>query len=141
MYASVFNVVGLPGEITKISLQIEELYVKVKLISDAMYVCSRFFRCLDVCHSSTHRLALALKSHRSAMEQGSSSREHVNQCWIVSFSSPHLQITLVDGSAKPHFFSSVFVLATPEQRWLRQRHIFHSSCDPGGKLSLGLIFK
>ena len=75
------------------------------------------------------------------MEQGSSSRKHVNRCWIASFSTPHLQITLVNGSVKPHFFSSVFVLATPERRWLRQRHIFHSSCDPRGRLSLGLIFK
>ena len=40
------------------------------------------------------------------MEQSSSSTEHVNRCCIVS-SPPHSQITLVDGSVKPHFYSSV----------------------------------
>ena len=34
--ASGSDVVGLPGEITKISQQIEELYIKFKLVSDAI---------------------------------------------------------------------------------------------------------
>ena len=36
MYASGSDVAGLPDEITKISQQIEELYIKFKLISDAI---------------------------------------------------------------------------------------------------------
>ena len=36
IYATGSDVVGLPGEITKISLQIEELYIKFKLVSDAI---------------------------------------------------------------------------------------------------------
>ena len=36
IYASGSDVVGLPGEITKTSQQIEELYIKFKLVSDAI---------------------------------------------------------------------------------------------------------
>ena len=36
IYATGSDVVGLPGEITKISQQIEELYIKFKLVSDAI---------------------------------------------------------------------------------------------------------
>ena len=59
----------------------------------------------------------------------------------MSSSAPHWQVVFVDGSTKPHFFSSVLVLATPVQRRLRHRHIVHPEFDPGGSFSSDVMFK
>ena len=75
------------------------------------------------------------------VEEGSSSSEHFNLCCTVSTSTPHWQIVFVAGSGKPHFFSSVLVLATPVRRRLRHCHIVHLEFDSGGSFSSGVMFK
>ena len=79
---------------------------------------------IDVFHSSKHVLAFSLNWHRSVVEQGLSSRGHFNLCCTVSSSAPHWQFVFVAESTKPHFLSSVLVLATPVRRRLRHRSCF-----------------
>ena len=59
----------------------------------------------------------------------------------MSSSAPHWQVVFVAESTKPHFFSSILVLATPVRKRLRHRHIAHPECDPGGNFSSGVMLK
>ena len=73
------------------------------------------------------------------VKQGSSCSEHFNLCCTVS--APHWQVVFVAGSTKPHFFSSVLVLAMPVRRQLRHRHIVHPEFDSGGSFSSDVMFE
>jgi len=44
---------------------------------------------IEVCHSSTHRLAFSLNWHKSVEEQGSFNNVHLSRCWTVSSSVLH----------------------------------------------------
>jgi len=94
---------------------------------------------IEVCHSSTHRLPFSLNWHKSAVEQGSFNNVHLSLCWTVSSSVLHWQVVFAVGVAKPHFFSSVFVLATPVRRRLRHRHVVHPEFDPGGSFYVEVV--
>jgi len=96
---------------------------------------------IEVCHSSTHGLAFSLNWHRSVVEQGSFDNVHLSLCWIVSSSAQHWQVVFAVEVAKPHFFSSVIVLATPVRRRLRHRHVVYPEFDPGGNPSSGAMLK
>ena len=74
-------------------------------------------------------------------KQDSSCSEHFNLYCRVSSSVPHWQVVFVAGLTKPHFFSSVLVLATPVRRQLRHLHIVHPEFDPGDSFSSGVMFK
>ena len=75
------------------------------------------------------------------MEQGSSSSKHFNLCCPVPSSDSHWQVVFVAGSTKPHFFSSVLVLAMPVRRRLRHCLIVHPEFDSGGSFSSRVMFK
>ena len=74
-------------------------------------------------------------------KQDLSCGEHFNLRCAVSLLVPHWQVVFVAGSTKPHFFSSVLVVATPVRRRLRHRHIVHPEFDPGDSFSSGVMFK
>jgi len=84
---------------------------------------------------STHRLAFSLNWHKSVVEQGTFNNVHSSLCWTVSSSALHRQVVFAVGVAKPHFFSSVFVLVTPVRKRLRHRHVIHHEFDPGDSFS------
>ena len=75
------------------------------------------------------------------VEQGLPSSEHFNLCCTVSSSTLHWQVVFVAGSTKPHFFSSVLVLATSVRKWLRHRPTVHLEFDLGGSFFSGVMFK
>jgi len=95
----------------------------------------------EVCNSSRYRLAFSLIRHKSVLEQDSFNNMHLSLCWTVSSSAPHWQVVFAVGVAKPLFFSSVFILATPVRRRWRHRHVVHPEFDPGGKFSSDVILK
>jgi len=66
-----------------------------------MYVVESFdVTQIEVCHSSTHRLAFSLNWHKSVVEQGSFNNVHLSPCWTVSSSAPHWQVVFGCWSSK-----------------------------------------
>jgi len=95
----------------------------------------------QIYHSSMHCLAFSLNWHKSVVEQGSFDNVHLSLCWTVSSSAPHWQVVFAVGVAKLHFFSSVYVIATPGRRRLGHHHVVHPEFDPRGNFSSGVMLK
>ena len=67
---------------------------------------------VELMFAQLHEYSLALLL---TIGQGLSSRKHVNRrCTVSFFYTRAVQVTLVDGSVKPHFSNFAFVLTTLE---------------------------